>query len=438
MALQDDINNFGSSNTVVDLLILAAETANTTNNRIISVSTINDLPNLVSNTVQPGTIMFVENLNVPVLAQVNCWTGLDNRVLRIDGNITINQAFTWGLNNCGQLGDNTITNRSSPVSVVGGFTDWCQVTSSNRTSHGIRSNGTLWGWGYRSGAAGNYRRSSPVSVVGGFTDWCQVSGGFRSFGAIRNNNTLWIWGDSTYVTNVRNAFNLLSPAEIIGGFTDWCQVSITQSDSGGAAIRTNGTAWSWGGRSISGWGDYQPKSSPVSIVGNFTDWCQVSAGSDHSVGVRANGTAWSWGLGSFGRLGTNNTINRSSPVSVLGGFTDWCQVSAGSSFASGLRANGTLWTWGFNGNGSLGDGTTTNRSSPVSVLGGFTDWCQVSTSGHTVGLRTNGTLWAWGFNGSGNLGDDTIENRSSPVLVVGGISSWTKIDKNIAIANIQI
>ena len=167
--------------------------------------------------------------------------------------------------------------------------------------------------------------------------------------------------------------------QICGGFTDWCQVS-AGSGTHSLGVRTGGTAWAWGANVGGQLGDGTVviKSSPVQICGGFTNWCQVSAGYCHSLGVRTDGTAWAWGAGICGLLGENNTVNRNSPVSVVGGFADWCQVGAGCNHSLGLRTNGTLWAWGCNNTGQLGDGTTVNKSSPVSVVGGFTDWCQVS------------------------------------------------------------
>ena len=97
---------------------------------------------------------------------------------------------------------------------------------------------------------------------------------------------------------------------------------------------------------------------------------------------------WAWGCGSVGRLGDNTTTDRSSPVSVIGGFTDWCQVSAGNIHSLGVRTNGTAWAWGLNNSGQLGDNTKTDKSSPVSVIGGFTDWCSVSSGFcHSIAIR---------------------------------------------------
>ena len=170
------------------------------------------------------------------------------------------------------------------------------------------------------------------------------------------------------------------------------------------------------------------RSSPVSVVGGFTDWCQVSGALRHSLGVRTNGTAWAWGCNASGQLGDGTIVSKRSPVSVVGGFTDWCQVNGGGYHSLGVRTNGTAWAWGRNDSGRLGDNSTVFSSSPVSVVGGFTDWCQVSAGGaHGIGLRTNGTAWAWGCNSRGQLGDNTLVSRCSPVSVVGSFTGWSRV-----------
>ncbi|MFZ4599435.1 MAG: RCC1 domain-containing protein, partial [Terrimicrobiaceae bacterium] len=328
MALQDDVNNFTNACSTACLLTLAASVYTNTTNRSVTVANVNSLPDLSSNTIIPGTVFFVNSIGVPVIAQLGCWTGLDNRVLRRDYDYT----YAWGQNSFGQLGDGTIVTKSSPVSVVNSFIDWCQVSAGGCQSSGIRSNGTAWAWGANYGGQ---------------------------------------LGDGT--TDAK-----ISPVSVIGGFTDWCQVDTGRGHSLG--VRTNGTAWAWGYNILGrlGEGTTVDKSSPVSVIGGFTNWCQVSAGAYHSLGVRTNGTAWAWGINLYGHLGDGTTVDKSSPVSVVGGFTDWCQISAGQAHSLGVRTNGTAWAWGCAGNGRLGDGTALNKSSPVSVIGGFTDWCQVS------------------------------------------------------------
>jgi len=391
---------------------------------VYSVANVASLPAAADNT---GRLVFVENQQKYFISDGVAWTD-DLRSASIP-------TFVWGLNSCGQLGDGTTTNRLSPVSVVGGFTDWCQVSAGGFHTAAVRTNGTLWAWGRNNvGQLGDgtltSSRLSPVSVVGGFTNWCQVSAGCFHTAAVRQNGTLWAWGYNSYgrlgdgtTTSKR------SPVSVVGGFTDWCQVAA--SDFHTAAVRQNGTLWAWGRNNYGQLGDgtlTSSRLSPVSVVGGFTNWCQVSAGFNHTAAVRTNGTLWAWGSNGNGRLGNGTTTNRSSPVSVVGGFTDWCQVSAGCGFTAAVRQNGTLWAWGCNGAGRLGDDTTTDRSSPVSVVGGFTDWCQVSAGcGFTAAVRQNGTLWAWGRNFSGQLGDDTTTDRSSPVSVIGGFADWCQV-----------
>jgi alpha-tubulin suppressor-like RCC1 family protein len=342
--------------------------------------------------------------------------------------------LAWGAGANGRLGDGTTVYRSSPVSVVGGFTDWIQVSAGSFHSLGVRSDGTAWAWGLGSyGRLGDgtvVDRSSPVSDVGGFTDWIQVSaGGSHSLG-VRSDGTAWAWGRGSFgQLGDGTAVNRSSPVSVIGGFTDWIQVSAGYRHSLG--LRSDGTAWAWGLGGLFGSlgdGTVDTRSSPVSVVGGFTDWIQVSAGNRHSLGVRSNGTAWAWGLGGFGRLGDGTAVNRSSPVSVVGGFTDWIQVSAGYFHSLGVRANGTAWAWGYGSFGRLGDGTVVDRSSPVSVIGGFTDWIQVSAgSFHSLGVRSDGTAWTWGFGGNGRLGDGTVVSKSSPVSVIGGFTDWIQV-----------
>ena len=355
----------------------------------------------------------------------------------------VNPAWAWGCNDIGQLGDNSTASRVSPIRVIGGFADWCQVSGGGRHSLGVRCNGTAWAWGYgATGRLGNDstpNRSSPVSVIGGFNDWCQVAAGCCHSLGVRSNGTAWAWGANAQGRLGNNCtIDRSSPVSVVGGFTDWCQVSAGNWHSLG--VRCNGTAWAWGCNGQGRFGDNCTinQSSPVSVVGGFTDWCQVSAGYQHSLGVRTNGTAWAWGCNSLGRLGDNSTINRSSPVSVVGGFTDWSQVATGTFHSLGVRTNGTAWAWGYNGQGRLGDNSTISRTSPVSVVGGFTDWCQVAGGVHSLGVRVNGTAWAWGCNGAGELGNNSTINRSSPVSVVGGFTDWCQVSATQTGASLAI
>jgi len=410
-----------------DYLLLAKAIQAFNVGQIRAVSTFASLPSAASN---EGLLVYVDADERLYFSNGVKWDTIYERTVT---------AYSWGCNNTGPIGDGTVVNRSSPVSVISGFTNWSQVSAGQNRTLAVRANGTLWAWGSNyTGELGDNSstsKSSPVSVVGGFTDWvCTSSGGCISAG-VRSNGTLWTWGCNTQ-GSLGNGYafgNRSSPVSVVGGFTDWCAVKLGRGF--GVALRSNGTLWSWGCQSFApslGDGTFNNRSSPVSVVGGFTDWCNFDANGYHAVAIRSNGTIWTWGYNIRGQLGNNSTSNSNSPVSVIGGFTDWCQAAAGASSTFGIRSNGTLWAWGFNGGnyffGNLGDGTTVNRSSPVSVIGGFTDWCAVTASGEfTAGIRTNGTLWTWGVNSNGALGSNDTTRRSSPASVVGGFTNWKSV-----------
>ena len=396
-------------------------------NRNVRLGRLNTDPGSVA----AGTIHFNTGLGV-----ARGWNGTQWVSLTQGAGTT--QAWGWGRNQYGQLGVNSTTDQSSPVSVVGGFTDWVQISVGVDHTAAIRANGTAWTWGRngygRLGDNTATNRSSPVSVVGGFTDWVQIAGGTFHTVALRANGTAWAWGSNSAgqlgdFTNTSRS----SPVSVAGGFTDWLQISA--GGLGAAAIKANGTAWSWGLNNVGQLGDGTTSSrlSPVPVAGDITNWTQISVGNGHTVAIRANGTAWSWGFNNSGRLGDNTTTNRSSPVSVVGGITDWVQVSAGVNHSAAIRANGTSWGWGNNVVGALGSGNTTYQSSPVSVVGGFTDWVQISAGdSHTAAIRANGTAWAWGSNLNFRLGfgGNQFQFYTSPKSVIGGFTDWIQISAN--------
>jgi hypothetical protein len=389
--------------------------------------------NEISAADNPGRIVYVKSEYKYYISNGTQW--VTNVKFILDGIDVRSPMYGWGYNTDGRVGDNTTTSRRSPVAVAGGFTDWVQTSAGATHSTSLRANGTLWAWGRNGnlqlgdGTTAASRRS-PVSVVGNFTDWVSAKAGSLHNLGLRANGSLWAWGgNSGGCLGDNTTANRNSPVSVVGGITDWASIGTGSSIS--FAIRADGTLWAWGGNTVGQLGDNTVTSrlSPVSVVGGFTDWVQVDGGgtatsNGFALGLRANGTLWAWGINTSGQLGDGTVVSRRSPVSVVGGFTDWVQVGVGILHTLAIRANGSLWAWGSNGEGRLGDNTTANKSSPVSVVGGFTDWVNVDPGIHSIGVRANGTLWAWGRNPAGGLGDGTITNRNSPVSVLGGFTDW--------------
>lgn len=141
-------------------------------------------------------------------------------------------------------------------------------------------------------------------------------------------------------------------------------------------------------------------------------WAKVSAGTFHTVGLKTDGSIWAWGENASGAVGDGTTTRRRLPVQVGTGYAD---VAAGEGFTLAVKADGTLWAWGYNGAGQLGDGSDVNRPAPVKI-GTATTWVSVAAGvGHSAAVRSDGTLWAWGWNGNGAVGDGTNVDRPTPV-----------------------
>ncbi|KAK3604767.1 hypothetical protein CHS0354_000425 [Potamilus streckersoni] len=144
---------------------------------------------------------------------------------------------------------------------------------------------------------------------------------------------------------------------------------------------------------------------------------KISAGINHSLALKSNGELWAWGSNFSGQLGDGTTTNRNSPVKIGEGYS---QISAGAYHNLALKSNGELWAWGWNVYGQLGDGTTTSRNSPIKIGEGYS---QISAGAyHSLALKSNGELWTWGFNGQGQLGDGTIIEKHSPTKIGDGYS----------------
>ena len=142
----------------------------------------------------------------------------------------------------------------------------------------------------------------------------------------------------------------------------------------------------------------------------------VSTGWGHTMAVRNDGSLWAWGSNMVGQLGDGTITSRHNPVRVMDNVV---AVSAGFDYTMAIRSDGSLWAWGLNESGQLGDGTTTERHSPVRVMDNV---IAVSASlSHTMAIRNDGSLWAWGSNGVGRLGDGTTTNRHSPVHIMNNV-----------------
>jgi alpha-tubulin suppressor-like RCC1 family protein len=337
--------------------------------------------------------------------------------------------WTFGYNNTGQLGDNTIISKSSPVQVPG--TQWTQVAAGNAHTLARKSDGTLWAWGVNSfgilGVSDSntvLRRSSPVQIPG--TQWKSISTNLGTTAvATKTDGTLWAWGrnDRGPVGN-STTIDQSSPIQIPGNVWNFASSGGGASYNGHTlATKTDGTLWTWGNNQQGqlGHGNATHRSSPVQVPG--TQWSEVFAGDFFSVARKTDGTLWSWGFNNNGQLGQNNVTSRSSPVQIPG--ENWVFASAGSSRAVALKTDGTLWTWGTDSFGRLGIGSTGPKSSPVQIPGN--QWKSTAIGDNSLAQKNDGTLWVWGPNSSGAAGSPAGAGVfvSSPIQIPG--TQWSDV-----------
>ena len=331
----------------------------------------------------------------------------------------------WGLNHLGQLGDGTLVNRPSPTPIGNGAT-WRAVTAGRAHALAVKSDGSLWAWGSNgSGQLGDgttEMRSVPVPVGAPTTTWRAIAAGEEHSLAIRSDGTLWAWGnnlsgrlgDGTETQQVR-------PTQI-GTGGNWLAVAAGASHS--VALKSDGTLWSWGNNhngQLGGGGALAGRKSPEQI-GTESSWAAIAVGNFYTMALRADGTLWAWGHNGLGQLGDGTATgptnqSRFTPIQV-GIATTWRRIAAGENHGMALQSDGSLWIWGHNLGGQVGDGTDMNiRPSPVRI-GSATSWSALAGGAfHTVGFQVDGTFWTWGFNGFGQLGDGTTTTRLSPTAI---------------------
>lgn len=307
-----------------------------------------------------GALGFGNNLNVTVPKHVNSLKDVKKIFTGTAATFVINEDNTlWatGLNDRGQLGTGTYGagNISNVFVQIGTASDWETISADNVHTMGIKTNGTLWGWGSNGeGKLGNGTGlPSYVPIqIGTDTNWKQVSTAAHHTTAIKTDGTLWGWGLLAAVAN--------SPTPVqIGTDNDWKTIS---SDYGlhTLALKNDGRLYVFGGIweincGTLGLGPSITSATMPTQIGTDSDWEVISASARSSFGIKTNGTLWGWGQNSVGNLGDGTQIDRFVPTQISTD-NDWQTVSVGLLHVVALKTNGDLYTWGDNMQGQLGSG----------------------------------------------------------------------------------
>lgn len=303
--------------------------------------------------------------------------------------------WSWGSSANGQLGNTSVSYPLTSPKMIGSSNDsWSLVACGQYHTLATKIDGTLWGWGDNSQkqirdlgitSFGTPQLLSNTATITG-NSWTNLSGGQHHSAAISSKGRLYLWGRNDYGqlgSNTTTSTGILK--ETVSNTTNWKQVSCGEIHT--AAIKTDGTLWGWGHALSSQLGiSYNDmlegnRSSPIQTAAGGTNWKQVVCGAFHTMAIKGDGTLWGWGSNGNGQLGVDPVIDSSlqTPVQILGYSTMWKQINAGYNHSSGIKTDGTLWTWGYNGLGALGDGTTVDKYSPVQISGN--QWSYVSAGG---------------------------------------------------------
>ena len=334
-----------------------------------------------------------------------------------------NTLWTWGLGTLGRLGHGNNINRSSPTQ-VGTLKNWASASVGDDYTMAITVSGSLWGWGSNAfrkiGATGiGTSVSSPVQV-GTQTDWNKVFSGTGHTLGIKRDGSLWAWGSNNQgQLGLGDIVNRSSPVQV-GDDKNWKEVALGSQTT--IALRNDGTLWSWGNNDVTS-GRFTTevpividRSSPVQI-GTLSNWRSVVGNEFHMMAINTLGELWTWGVGTNGRLGqVTDNLSKSSPVQV-GTLKNWVSASAGKLHSLAIKNDGTLWAWGYNIAGALGQDDVVSRSSPVQV-GSASNWLYTHGGDNfTFGIDRSGSFYGWGENTNGELGLNVTSSYSSSVKI---------------------
>ena len=334
----------------------------------------------------------------------------------------------WGLNLDGQLGDNSEGYRPLPMPVQG-VSSAARVTAGKNHSCALTAAGAMGCWGDGDyGQLGNgerLQRLSPEPVSGAGGTVVQMTAGYQHTCALSGAGAARCWGDN-FSGQLGDGSNTdrLTPVAVSGLATG---VSAIDAGPFHTCAIANGSAFCWGGNDFGqlGNGDSTDQSSPVAVSGIAVSVSAIEAGYYFSCVLSTGGAVWCWGYNGSGQLGNGSTTQSVSPVPVSGLSTGVMAIANGDSHACALTSVGAVFCWGDNGTGQLGDGSTTDRLVPVPVTGLSAGVIAITANGlHSCALTTMGEVQCWDDNYHGKLGDGSTIDRLTPVTVagLGGVS----------------
>ena len=382
-----------------------------------------------------------QSLPVQIGVEMNWQTisaeGVNTCSIKVEGSL-----WCWVSKGSEGFGTGALVNQTIPLQ-IGVELDWQAIDVAVYHACALKKEGSLWC--LNSYSLGQQADTITVNrykfvKIGIAMDWQTIAVGSSHTCALKNENSLWCWGSNNWGQLGDGTLANQSIPVKIGVAMDWQVVStggdLISGNGHTCALKKEGSVWCWGNNSFSQLGDGTSanKSKPVQI-GVTKDWLAIFAGGIYTCALKKESSIWCWGGFQLGQLDSStpkldsySLTNRFTPIQ-LGVTTDWMTIDAGDGHMCVIKTEGSLWCWGHNDNGQLGDGTRVFKNTPVQI-GITADWREISAGGwHTCGIKTEGSLWCWGFNLYGQLGNGKagyIESKNMPVQI-GIDMDWQKI-----------
>ncbi|HEX5873241.1 MAG TPA: S8 family serine peptidase [Pyrinomonadaceae bacterium] len=392
-----------------------------------SASSVRPDPNPLNNSATAITQVVAE----PFFGNARAISAGDTHTSSVRNDGTV---WTWGLGTQGQLGDGTSGTALDPVRSltplqVPGLDGVETVEDSVNFVLALKSNGTVWGWGNNfNGQLGDGTssfRTRPVQTTG-LTNVKGITAGLFFGAAVKTDGTVWVWGSGTG-SLIEAPIDVNATPTQVPGLTDVAAIA------GGSRhlliLKTDKTVWSLGINTFGQLGDgtATQRKSPVQVTG-LSNVSRIAAGEEFSLALKEDGTIWAWGLHVNGAIGPGggpmNFTPRSSPIQVTGLPAGMTNIAAGDHFCLAIAANGTVWSWGSNLSFQLGQGVQSSQNPTPGQIPNFGNVVSVAGGSHfSVALKSDGSVWAWGGNSQGELGDGSFNIVTSIPVRVSGLQT---------------
>lgn len=329
------------------------------------------------------------------LAQENTWVGvgsIHSIARKSDGSV-----WSWGSVGAREHNPVEVQNLYNIVSIGGSY----------KYSMALDTNKLVFEWG----------QGLPLANVQVISEIVKIRPAQTHSLALENDGTVWAWGENNY--------GQLGNGTLTDSATPVQTINIKNVIDIGAnlqesfAVRYDGTVWHWGRRGTV----VVPEQQTPQIVDGVSDIIKIAVGFRHAVALKSDGTVWTWGFSYqhnfYGELGDGTIEDRYTPAQISG-INEVVDIAASCCHNLALKSDGTVWAWGANGYSALGSDTVGKALWPIPVLGidGVEAVSTGANSAHNLIIKNDGTVWAWGRNDYGQLGDGTEITRATPAQVI--------------------